>query len=140
MKSASGPPSITEDLRAKLRQVRKIIHFSHRVIGVIPGRFEGFLRGKTQKTLGNFRDDIRTIKDMVLLYLMTQVLRKKNYFQVGLGGLKASRSITPHTGQFRENFLKINFWAKNVQKFAFLMVNQKIQVLSGHQVLEKLKL
>ena len=109
-------------------------------MGVIPGRFEGFLRGKTQKTLGNFRDDLRTIKDMVLLYLMTQVLRKKNYFQVGLGGLKASRSITPHTGQFRENFLKINFWAKNVQKFAFLMVNQKIQVLSGHQVLEKLKL
>ena len=77
---------------------------------------------------------------MVLLYLMSQVLRKKNYFQVGVGGLKASRSITPHTGLFRENFLKINFWAKNVQKFAFSMVNQKIQVVSGHWVLEKLKL
>ena len=49
MKSASGPPSITEDLRAKLRQVRKIIHFSHRVIGVIPGRFEGFGGEKYRK-------------------------------------------------------------------------------------------
>ena len=47
-KSASGPPS-TEDLRASLRQVRKIIFFSHRVIGVIPGRFEGFGGEKYRK-------------------------------------------------------------------------------------------